>query len=57
MGPYLGQISESVELLQIGLGVLDGGGAAEQDAVQTLDGLVSVLELLQVGVDYSFMGR
>jgi len=57
MGPYLGQISESVELLQIGLGVLDGGGAAEQDAVQALDGLVSVLELLQVGVDYNFMGR
>ena len=48
---HLGQISKSIEGLEVVLGALGGCNTAKQQAVQALNGLVARLELVQVVVD------
>lgn len=50
--PYLVQVLESVEGLEVILGALRGADATEEETVESLDGLIAGLQLVQVGVDY-----
>lgn len=50
--PYLVQVLESVECLEVVLRALGGGDATEEETVESLDGLIAGLQLVQVGVDY-----
>lgn len=50
--PYLVQVLESIECLEVVLGALGGTDATEEETVESLDGLIAGLQLVQVGVDY-----
>jgi hypothetical protein len=50
--PYLAQVLESVECLEVVLGALGGTDATEEKTVEALDGLIAGLQLVQVGVNY-----